>query len=382
LTDDQTHRDTWDLLCHIAGRSDFLYVADSKLATQANMEHLHQNGGRFVTVLPRTRREDRMFREQVHKGTVKWKSIFTRKNQQGVVTEQVFAAEQPMLSAEGYRIHWLRSSRKADQDRSTRQRALDRAWAAFAELRERLASPRTRFRTHAKVEEAVSRILEETGTRAWIEGRIYEYEDEQFRQVRPGRAGPKTTYRKVSRTRFDIEVELNQENLEQEAIQDGIFPIITNDHHLPVREVLAAYKRQPVIEKRFSQLKSELLIAPVYLHNAGRIEALLCVYFFALLAQTLIERETRHKMAEKGVASLRLYHENRPSKQPTARRVLDAFGNVQRHLLVQPHSRIPTELVTELSPLQRQILELLDIPRDSFGRRPTSTTPKTRAKAR
>ena len=380
LTDDQTHRRTWDLLCQVAGRSDFLYVADSKLATQANMEHLDRKGGRFVTILPRTRKEDRLFRERVHQQGVKWKAILERKNKNGDVTEQVFAAEQPMLIHEGYRIHWLRSSRKASQDRTTRQRALDRAWEAFARLRERLASPRTRFRTHAKVEEAASKILKETGTRSWVDLKIFEYEEEQFRQARPGRAGPNTSYRRISRTRFDIEVELRQENLKQEAFQDGIFPIITNDHDLSVREVLAAYKRQPVIEKRFSQLKSELLIAPVYLHNAGRVEALLCVYFFALLTQTLLERETRRKMAEKGLNSLPLYHENRASKRPTARRVLDAFGNIQRHVLVQPGSRVPVELITELSPLQQQILDLLDFPQDSFGRKPASKQLTKRAR--
>ena len=55
MTDDQTHRDTWDLLCQLTGRRDFLYVADCKLATSENMAYLHQRQGRFVTVLPRTR---------------------------------------------------------------------------------------------------------------------------------------------------------------------------------------------------------------------------------------------------------------------------------------------------------------------------------------
>jgi hypothetical protein len=27
-TDDRSHRDTWDLLCRLTGRCDFLYVAD------------------------------------------------------------------------------------------------------------------------------------------------------------------------------------------------------------------------------------------------------------------------------------------------------------------------------------------------------------------
>ncbi len=61
-TDDSTHRQTWDFLCQLTGRRDFLYVADCKLATTENMAHLHENGGRFVSVLPRTRSEDAAFR--------------------------------------------------------------------------------------------------------------------------------------------------------------------------------------------------------------------------------------------------------------------------------------------------------------------------------
>jgi hypothetical protein len=55
VVDDQTHRETWDLLCQLTGRRDFLYVADCKLATSDNMAYLHQRQGRFVSGLPPTR---------------------------------------------------------------------------------------------------------------------------------------------------------------------------------------------------------------------------------------------------------------------------------------------------------------------------------------
>ncbi|MBM4012151.1 MAG: IS1634 family transposase, partial [Planctomycetes bacterium] len=42
VVDDQTHRETWDLLCQLTGRRDFLYVADCKLATSENMASIHQ----------------------------------------------------------------------------------------------------------------------------------------------------------------------------------------------------------------------------------------------------------------------------------------------------------------------------------------------------
>jgi transposase len=57
-SDDSTHITTWDGLVALTGRPDFLYVADSKLCTREQMGHIDRRGGRFVTVLPRTRRED------------------------------------------------------------------------------------------------------------------------------------------------------------------------------------------------------------------------------------------------------------------------------------------------------------------------------------
>lgn len=56
-TDDQTHIHTWDTLRELVGRADFLYVADSKLCTREALTHIAAHGGRFLTVLPRTRRD-------------------------------------------------------------------------------------------------------------------------------------------------------------------------------------------------------------------------------------------------------------------------------------------------------------------------------------
>ena len=65
---------------------------------------------------------------------------------------------------------------------------------------------------------------------------------------------------------------------------------------LSERELLLAYKQQPRIETRFAQLKTDFVVAPVYLKETSRIQALLCVYFFALLVESLLERELRRAM--------------------------------------------------------------------------------------
>ena len=81
-TDDQTHIDTWKLLCELAGRKDFLYVADSKLATVENMAYLDKHHGRFVTVLPRTRSEDKAFRQSLRERKVTWRTVYEKIDEQ------------------------------------------------------------------------------------------------------------------------------------------------------------------------------------------------------------------------------------------------------------------------------------------------------------
>jgi transposase len=61
--DSITHIETWTTLRTVAGRADFLYVADSKLCSYDNLSFIDRAGGRFVTVMPRSRREDKHFRK-------------------------------------------------------------------------------------------------------------------------------------------------------------------------------------------------------------------------------------------------------------------------------------------------------------------------------
>ena len=102
---------------------------------------------------------------------------------------------------------------------------------------------------------------------------------------------------------------------------------------MSAQELLLAYKQQPMIEKRFAQLKTDFVVAPVYLKEVSRIQALLCVYFFALLVESLLERELRRAMEREGIESLPLYPEGRACRRPTARKVIDLFEDVQRHEL-------------------------------------------------
>ena len=114
-----------------------------------------------------------------------------------------------------------------------------------------------------------------------------------------------------------------------------MYPLLTNDRSLTPTQVLEAHKGQPTIEKRFEQIKTVHEIAPVYLHNEGRIEALFTLYFLGLLVQALIERELRQAMARDQLEELPLYPEQRQCRRPTTEQILRLFSLAERHTLVR-----------------------------------------------
>jgi len=112
--DTDTHIDVWNSLRKIAGTPDFIYVADSKLCTRENMNHISDSGGRFITILPATRSESAWFREYVKDHDIGWKNAFSSNSHGNDIEFRVF--DSPIPSSEGYRIIWAWSSQKEDLD--------------------------------------------------------------------------------------------------------------------------------------------------------------------------------------------------------------------------------------------------------------------------
>lgn len=382
LVDDRTHCATWDLLHELVGRPEFLYVADCKLASRDNLNHIATRGGRFVTVLPRTYKEDGVFRTRLRQSppSVTWRHLYDVTDVQGELRDQFSVCTEEMVSADGYRLLWFHSQRKAELDAVTRNRRIQRALVLLADFHAKLGGPRTRFRERAKVEQMVVRILEDQDVASWVVVRVEERSQETYRQASPGRPTQKTKYVKATKPGYTLSWELNSASLSEAERDDGVFPLLTNDRSFDAEQVLRAYKRQPLIEKRFSQLKTDFAVAPVYLKNVARIQGLLAVYFLVLMTQTLLERELRRAMVQAGMPTLPLYPEGRPCSRPTTQRLFELFAPIQRHQIrCSPNegdqSDHDTEeladddrtMVSKLTPVQRQILKLLNLSPTDYG---------------
>lgn len=366
MTDDQTHQDNWDFLCQIVGSPDFIYVADSKLATHANMTHIANRGGRFLSVLPATRREDRVLRERMLEETLEWDPVLEKRDEAGSITDAVSTIRDPACTTEGFRLIWYHSTRKVDLDRKARSSVIQRGLGALSKLRAKLRSPRTRYRDEEKVTRAVARCLAQCRAMPWITVAVLPQQREVFIQECRGRPGPDTRYRKELCTRYDIVFDIDRDEVDAAERLDGIFPLVTNDRDLSVKDVYLTYKRQAQIEKRFSQLKTQFQVAPVFLKLPHRVVALLTVYYLALLVQALLEREVRRAMKDTGIYALPLYPEERECRAPTTRRIIDFFENVQLHELRTAEGGPPLRFTTELTTTQQKLLELLGVPSSEY----------------
>jgi transposase len=368
--DDQTHIGTWDELRALTGRADFLYVADSKLCTREQMSHIDKAGGRFVTVLPRTRREDGQLRDWMSAGTPAFTEAARRPGRRQGDPDHVWkVAPAPICSSEGHRIVWVHSSAKAHRDETARHQRIQRTQAALAELNERLAGPRARIATRVAVEDAAQQILDAGAAEQYVTFTVTETTEERFRQEKRGRPGKDTRYRKIERTRFQLTVAIDAAAVRRDAASDGCFPLISNDHQLTDTQVLIAYRYQPNLEKRHHQLKTVQDAAPVTLKSPARIEALFACQFVALLCCCLIERELRHAMTRQQITELALYHEDRACTAPTAARVFEQFADLQRHHLIRDDAPIQT-FQPQLTSLQAQLIELLAIPATAYTSSP------------
>ena len=366
--DSTTHIATWETLRAVSGKDDFLYVADSKLCSFDNMMHIDSNGGRLITVMPRSRKEDGWFRERVQTEAIPWKEVWDRPNPRRKYGPRdrwyVYTADLP--SMEGWPVVWVYSTLLALNQKQGRIERLTRAKEELNDLDRKLQGPRARRRSHRQLADTVGEILGRLCVVDYLNVEIWTEEIHRFRQDRKGRPNKNTRYRRETKQRLRLRWTVDQDRIDYDEASDGMYPLLTNDRSLTAEQVLEAHKRQPNIEKRFQQTKTVHNIAPVFLKNEGRIEALFFLYFVALLIQALIERELRRAMKREQIDSLPLYPEERACPRPTVLQILRLFNSPERHVLLKDDLTVQ-EFPPQLTELQSQVIDLLGIPENAYS---------------
>ena len=360
-TDDRLHLDNHQRLRKLLGRADFIYVADCKLATTENLQKISAFGGRFVSVMPRTWKDDRKFREEIKLGKIEWSHLISRKNNRTPQSkmDHYSVAKGKFTALKDYTIHWLRSTQKAEQDVDTRLRRIDKAETGLRLLQTRLN--KYHLKTREQIGLAAKSILKDTQAMKFLTIKIDGITSSKIKHKKRGRPKPGARGIKIHSDLFSLTFSIDKAAIAEDSLDDGVFPLITNlDDKYSAKDALKIYKFQPFLEKRHSQLKSYQEIAPVFLKKAERVVSLLHVHVMALMVAALIERQIRLAMRKNKLDAIPIYPEGRPCKSPTMFDIVRLFRDVERFEV--QHNDITTVFPAQLSKVQIQVLELLNVP--------------------
>ena len=358
-TDDTLHWENWLALRGIIGRSDFLYVADSKLCVSETLLNIDRSQGRFITIVPRTRSEVDEFSAKLEASFVRWEKVFAKRSTRKSKRIDLYEVATGIYQMrEGFKIYWYRSSEKARRDWDEREEKIASAMDRIRSLADPIRKKKPR--TEAALRKKAEQILLRFGAKAWIKVDITLERVEKFKQVTRGRATKDTTYRRIIRWIPSITCSRDETAISKSEALDGVFPLTTNTDLNPAA-VLKSYKHQPKLEKRHALLKSGLHVTPIFLKKNDRIEALMFVYFLAQLLCSLMERQLRYEMAKRGIRNIQILPEQRPSATPTAAQVIRVFHSCSRQLLLMKDDTPVQIFADPLSPIQQLVLSLLDV---------------------
>ena len=340
---------------HGVGEQEFIYVADSALATKANLSLLGEDI-RFITRLPETFGAcGKLIDRSVASGD--WQEV-GRLSHRRVKGKEVCARyrlreETVALYGRTYRATVVHS----DAHDRRRQKRIDTAVKKDSE----------RVRAEAT---AVSRKEffclpdAQTAAAALKDGAFHRMVCSFESRPAYGRGRPrKNGTRRVQGIRHRVLATVSENHAAVEKLREeaGCFVLLTT---VPVedktgRELLSLYKEQDGIERNFGFLKDPLVANDVFLKKPHRIEAMGLVLVLSLLLWRLMERTMRRNIKKENIM-LQGWN-NRDTVRPTSCMMVSKFSPV--FVGVKGDRRF---LFTPLDQVQLAYLSALDVPPSIF----------------
>ena len=363
--DDVTHIPNWNALRTLLAKEDFIYVADCKLCSHKNLIHISENGGYFITIVPKDRTEVKRFIKYLKENDVTWNDAYSIESSRKKSEMNLYKTYEPERTKEGFRIIFVHSSTKQKDDEGKRRKKIEKAVVKLKELSPKLNA--YHLKTRKEIKTSVDSICK--GVKEFINVKITTERKQVKVKISPGRTSlTKSVYKNKWEFTHSLQWELNEQALAEASKTDGLFPLVTNTA-LEARDVLRKYKNQPFLEKRMYTKKTVLEVAPVFLKKEKRIEAMLLLYFVALMIVSLIERKIRMNMARETIEKLPILPQGMNSKKPTWNNIRYFYRNVHYSQIIRNGVCIQA-VVKGLSGLHEQINWLLEIPDSVYKKLP------------
>ncbi|MBM9521306.1 IS1634 family transposase, partial [Desulforhopalus vacuolatus] len=205
-SDDVTHIPNWNSLRALLGKEDFIYVADCKLCSKKNLTHIAEYGGKFITIVPRARKEIKCFLKYLKGNEVTWQDAFCVESSRKKNEINVYKTYEAELTEEGFRVVFIHSSSKQKEDGERRRKKIEKALDKLEKLSPKLNA--YHLKTQKEIKAAVDEICK--GVKEFIEVQILTDRKQIKVKVSPGRPGLDSVYKNKWESTYSIQWKLNE----------------------------------------------------------------------------------------------------------------------------------------------------------------------------
>ncbi len=350
-----------------------LYVGDCKLSSIDNRLHIKGiENSHYLCPLPNTGKTPKKMEKWIDEGNTKDKEDelikYIVKNDKGkaVLKAKGYEIEREQSGKiDGKEIKWeervliVKSPAYEKQKKKGLERRLENAVAALYKLTPPRGPGKRQIIDEAKLIESAKSVLKKHRVKDLL---VYEFVREVERKIKyigRGRGGANRKKEITERIRYQItSVRRNEENIE-EAIKKYGWKVYVTDvskERLGFIDVVKSYRKQYRVERIFSQLKSRLNIAPLYVKRKDQIKGITHVLMLGVRVYTLIEFVVRRSLdrSDEKLVGLYLGNPKKATNIPTCERILKSFSKVTLTIIEAGNSVI--RHLPPLSLLQSEIL--------------------------
>lgn len=358
--DVNTYVEQWHHLIDLLGKRDFLFVGDSKVATRENMAHIHDHEGFFISPLPMYAAYEKAFTDALdHHDQEELISYKDRLNR---------GFEAPLVIAHGNKDYPFRMIILFDhglfhRKKKSLDQRIEKTRQAFDELSAKLNA--YQFKEEAAIDNACQSILKKYTTGEFFKYSVHNDPVVTLKNSRRGRPSANHPPEKIAvvQDRFRIDLRFDQSAFDQALERAGYYPLVTNQpaSKLSIADAMMAHKNQYKVEHTYRRSKSGYHLEPIYLHTPERIEAYLFLFKIALQIIVLIERTARQNIEARNKGLDDFMPNKKDYRKPKAEYLLKKFEHIVSGTMRLPDGN-DYGFVSELTPLQADILKILEVP--------------------
>jgi len=349
-----------------------LYVGDSKFGSLVNRCYVFQNKDYYLMPLSAVQLSLKKRMELIDGSEPStYHQVFRTEKKKQVLVAEGFEVSEQIEVKPGERIDkwkerrlFVHSIKYAKSQQHALDKRLIKAEAKILQLTERKQGKPV-LKTKKEYNLAITAILQANKVEGLITVELKKRTIQKEKRAYGDK--PKRIEKKVD---FSLTVCRQTEEIRQRKKYMGWQIYATNapSNLLTFEQCVWKYRYQSNIESRFDDIRNKMAaLLPVFLQKDERIEGLVNVLLLALKVCSILEYKAAKSLQDQEELLFNVYegNPNRGTDRPSAKRLLKAFDGVAISLIFEDNN-FQFALMTKLKPVQKKVLEILDLKEDIY----------------